>query len=166
MKQQSDVRAFMQAAGQHVPQFPTDLPLETRILRARLIIEEAFEQAAAMGVHVSYSVNKEAPAISLYPEDITYKQGEATSLVEIADGIADQLYVSLGAACAFGINMEPVWKLIQDSNMAKFGPGSYKRPDGKQMKPPGWIPPTQDITTELRNQCNQGNALEKTNQTI
>jgi NTP pyrophosphatase (non-canonical NTP hydrolase) len=60
-------------------------------------------------------------------------------VVEIADGIADLIYVLLGTAIELGIDMSPIWNEVQKTNMAKEGGGA--RPDGKILKPPGWEPP-------------------------
>jgi len=62
-------------------------------------------------------------------------------VVEVADALGDLDYVVEGMRLAFGINGAPIAEEIQRTNMAKFGPGSWKREDGKQMKPPDWQPP-------------------------
>ena len=64
-------------------------------------------------------------------------------LVEIADGIADSIYVLIFAAHAYGIPIEGVWNAVQRANMAKFPGGKVLRreSDGKIMKPEGWKPP-------------------------
>lgn len=89
-----DVRNFMQAAGQDIPaKIQHDLPEATRELRRRLIVEEAREVEDAI---------------------------EANNLEEIADGLADLIYVAVGTALAYGIPLDRVWTEVQRSNMAKF----------------------------------------------
>lgn len=51
-----------------------------------------------------------------------------------------------------GIDLMPIWKLIHQANLTKFGPGGYMREDGKWMKPAGFIPPDADIEKELARQ--------------
>jgi predicted HAD superfamily Cof-like phosphohydrolase len=60
-------------------------------------------------------------------------------LAEAADGAADLKYVLNGAMLAYGVDLRPVWDEVQRANMAKEG-GS-RRPDGKILKPEGWVPP-------------------------
>jgi predicted HAD superfamily Cof-like phosphohydrolase len=64
---------------------------------------------------------------------------------EMADALADLIYVCIGAAVTMGIDLREVWKEVQRSNMAKDG--GPRRADGKILKPPGWVPP--DIATAL-----------------
>jgi predicted HAD superfamily Cof-like phosphohydrolase len=69
-------------------------------------------------------------------------------LPDIADGIADSIVVLLGTAVAYGIDLPEVWDAVQKSNMAKVG--GPVREDGKQGRPPGWVPP--DIASILATQ--------------
>ena len=73
-------------------------------------------------------------------------------IVAIADGIADLIYVLLGAALEYGIDMGPIWDEVQRTNMMKEGGGI--RGDGKILKPEGWLPP--DISGLLKQQGWQG----------
>jgi len=70
------------------------------------------------------------------------------NIVEVADAITDLLYVVLGTAVAYGIDVEPLWEEVHKTNMAKEV--GRKREDGKIIKPPGWVPP--DIEGLLKKQ--------------
>lgn len=69
-------------------------------------------------------------------------------LPDIADAIGDMVYVLLGTAISYGIDLRPVWDAIQAANMAKEGGGT--RADGKVLKPSDWQPP--DIDSLLADQ--------------
>jgi predicted HAD superfamily Cof-like phosphohydrolase len=75
---------------------------------------------------------------------------DARDIVEVADAIADLIYVACGMAVAYGIPLNEVWAEVQRSNMAKVGIDGKPiyREDGKVAKPEGWTPP--DIASILR----------------
>lgn len=73
------------------------------------------------------------------------------NLVEIADAMADAIYVIAGSALEYGIPLYDVWAAVQTANMAKVDPATgrvRKREDGKVLKPEGWTPP--DVEGILR----------------
>jgi len=59
------------------------------------------------------------------------------NLIEIADGIADLLYVAYGTAVSCGLNMQYILDEVHTSNMTKGG----RRKDGKILKPITFRPP-------------------------
>lgn len=60
-------------------------------------------------------------------------------LVEAVDGLCDLIYVCMGAALEFGVDLEPLYAEVHETNMLKDG--GPTRGDGKIMKPQGWKPP-------------------------
>lgn len=64
---------------------------------------------------------------------------KAGDLVGAVDGICDLIYVAVGAAVAFGVELAPVFAEVHRTNMAKAGGAT--RADGKILKPDGWTPP-------------------------
>lgn len=60
------------------------------------------------------------------------------NIVETADALGDLLYVVLGSAVEFGIDMEPVFEEIHRSNMTKVG--GHKNEYGKFVKPDTYEP--------------------------
>lgn len=70
------------------------------------------------------------------------------SLTGVADACADLIYVTVGLALAYGIDLRPVWREVHQANLAKAG--GPKRSDGKQLKGPNWRPP--DIVGVLARQ--------------
>lgn len=114
----ADVAAFHAACDVPALTAPA-IPSYDRIeLRARLIREEVRETLLAME--------------------------HAGNLPEIADGLADIIYVAIGTALEFGIPLHRVWAAVHAANMAKVDPATgrvRKRADGKVLKPEGWTPP-------------------------
>lgn len=72
---------------------------------------------------------------------------DATSMrdmVEVADALADMVYIIAGTALEYGIPLERVFAEVHRSNMAKVDPETGKvrrRADGKVLKPAQWAPP-------------------------
>lgn len=106
-------------------------------LRAKLILEEAVETAAALGFHATAELHEpnDADGTCAHFE----KQFPDPDIEETIDGLCDLLYVTFGTAVAMGIDLDPFFEEVHRANMAKLdGP---KREDGKQLKPEGWQPP-------------------------
>jgi predicted HAD superfamily Cof-like phosphohydrolase len=72
------------------------------------------------------------------------------NLVLAADGLADIVVVTLGAAVALGIELGPITAEVIAANRRKFAAGASMREDGKFVKPPDFVPP--DIAGALRRQ--------------
>ena len=111
----TDVRDFHQAFGQRIgekPEFPNGAE---RCLRTRLLQEEFEEYLLAEG---------------------------QTDLVEVADALADIIYIACGTAVSYGIPLDDVFAEVHRSNMAKLVDGKViRREDGKVQKPEGWTAP-------------------------
>ena len=111
-----DVKKFMQTFGQMVrtkPQFPDE---KTMRLRYDLIKEELNELEFAM---------------------------KSKNLKEIADALADILYVTFGDGYAYGINLDKCFKEVQRANMSKLGNDGKPiyNDKGKVMKGPDYSEP-------------------------
>lgn len=117
----NDLMKFSRAIDAHIGTTPAVPPFDVVQLREDLIDEERSELAAAM-------IEEDLPCI--------------------ADSIADTIYVLIGTAIAYGIDLPSVWNAVQEANMAKAG--GPVREDGKRLKPPGWTPP--DIAGILERQ--------------
>ena len=63
--------------------------------------------------------------------------------MEVADALADLVYVIYGAALEYGIPLDRVFAEVHRSNMAKLGADGRPilREDGKILKPDGWTLP-------------------------
>jgi predicted HAD superfamily Cof-like phosphohydrolase len=112
----TDVRDFHVAFGQRVGDFP-NIPedINERELRINLLQEEFNEY-----------LNAE----------------EKADIVEIADALADIIYIACGTAVSYGIPLDDVFEEVHTSNMAKLVDGKViRREDGKVQKPAEWTPP-------------------------
>ena len=110
------VKKFMEKFGQEVktkPEFPSEKIVK---LRYDLIKEELdeFEQAL-----------------------------KDKNLEEVADSLADILYVTYGAGHAFGIDLDKCFDEVQRSNMSKLGADGNPiyNENGKVMKGPKYFKP-------------------------
>lgn len=111
--EQNMVREFMLKVGQSCPSKPLFEPDKSvKDLRISLIDEELSELAEAM---------------------------HDSNRIGVADAIGDLLYVVLGAAVEYGMDITPIFNEIHRSNMSKFIDG-YRREDGKWMKGESYSP--------------------------
>ena len=111
----TDVRAFQRAFGQRVGEKPELPDKNERKLRMKLLAEE-------------------------YTELVMAENND--DLVEIADALADIIYIACGTAVSYGIPLDDVFESVHASNMAKLVDGKViRRADGKVQKPEGWQPP-------------------------
>ena len=129
------VQAFMQEAGQATPTGLTVPDEATRVLRAKLIVEEALETVRALGVRVR------AGSHSFDMDTLAFEAAYSVDIEGVADGCADISVVTIGTLVAFGIDDECLLEEVDRANLRKFGPGAHVREDGKWMKPPDWTPP-------------------------
>jgi predicted HAD superfamily Cof-like phosphohydrolase len=125
----TNVIEFHQAFGQRIgekPEFPNE---EERKLRVKLLKEEVWE----------------------------YMDGESfNDLVEVADALADIIYIACGTAVSYGIPLDDVFAEVHRSNMAKLVDGKViRRADGKVQKPEGWTAP--DIEGVLKKSLDEYN---------
>ena len=111
-----DVKTFMKTFGQTIrtkPQFPDEKTIQ---LRFDLIQEELNELKEAI---------------------------DKKNLKEVADALTDILYVTYGAGCAYGIDLDKCFKEVQRANMSKLGKDGKPvyNEKGKVMKGPNYSKP-------------------------
>ncbi len=70
------------------------------------------------------------------------------SIFDIADALADILYVVCGTALVYGIDLDAVFREVHRSNMTKVDSGVKRRSDGKILKGSAYEPP--DLRTALK----------------
>lgn len=125
-KMQEQLREWHKKFGVIVNDTPTIPDKRVRELRIKLMYEELVKELI--------------PAL------------EKDNIIEIADGIADLLYVTIGTAVSYGINIEPIFDEVHRSNMTKLWPdGTVHYNDyGKVIKPETYSPA--NIVKELEKQ--------------
>lgn len=115
---QEDIVTLMKQFNQEVKESPELPDAAIRLLRARLVFEEALEFVRACGCTVRSSAGTaviEEIAVELDPQG-------TPDLVEYVDGCVDQLVVTYGALNAAGVKAQSAWDEVQRSNMSKAWP--------------------------------------------
>jgi predicted HAD superfamily Cof-like phosphohydrolase len=122
---QEDIVALMKQYSQQVKETPELPDPQTRLLRARLVFEEALEFVKGCGCTVTM------PTAGLHGEEetavidqigVVLDPNRAPDFVEYVDGCIDQLVVTYGALNAAGVKAQPAWDEVQRSNMSKAWP--------------------------------------------
>lgn len=152
--EQLRVEDFMRSAGQLVRAVP-DIPTpEERLLRARLILEEAIETVNALGFVITPKVDKASWDPTIRSVDRLTLVDELTpNLKGIVDGCCDLNVVSTGTLSSCGVaDVGPMHEVL-DANQKKFD-GGYRDEHGKWRKGPDWQEP--DIEGELMAQGWEG----------
>ena len=110
------VRVFMRTLGQEIKDKPSFPSSKITQLRYSLIKEELNELKEAI---------------------------DKNNLKEVADALADILYVTYGAGHAFGINLDSCFTEVQSSNMSKLGKDGKPiyNEHGKVLKGPKYFKP-------------------------
>ena len=132
------------------PEFPKTA---LRSTCTRLILEEALEVFQALGISVDLNIDHYNSLIvdlqKLSVKDDFIVHGEQVEdirnpekLGELADGLADLIYVALYTAVVHGINMDPIMQAVENSNLEKFtGDSHLDSKTGKWIKPSDWKAP-------------------------
>jgi predicted HAD superfamily Cof-like phosphohydrolase len=117
---QHDIVTLMKQFEQEVKDSPELPDPATRLLRARLVFEEALEFVKGCGCTVTMTSSTETPVI----DNISVKldPNGKPDFVEYVDGCIDQLVVTYGALNAAGIEAQSAWDEVQRSNMSKAWP--------------------------------------------
>jgi predicted HAD superfamily Cof-like phosphohydrolase len=108
---QEAIEDFMNRCDQEVRAYPGIPDDKVKLLRARLMVEELLGSKIGGSVFgVPLIINKSDELIqSMFNDD----------LVGIADGLADVLYVVIGTAVAYGIDIQEIFDEVHRSNLSK-----------------------------------------------
>lgn len=145
---------------QQVLDFPCIPGPEIRMLRAKLIMEEALETVLALGVDASvrYTGVGAGGQVPLSSSSLRLELNPTRppDLIEIADGCADISVVTIGTLAACGISDGPLLQEVDRSNLDKFRGDAHMDKNGKWVKPSDWQKP--DIAGVLERQRNTTDA--------
>jgi predicted HAD superfamily Cof-like phosphohydrolase len=122
---QEDIVTLMKQFNQEVKESPELPDPETRLLRARLVFEEALEFVKGCGCTVTMTgagVRGEEAAAVIDEIGVAPDANGKPDFVEYVDGCIDQLVVTYGALNAAGVKAQPAWDEVQRSNMSKAWP--------------------------------------------
>lgn len=160
-KQTETVRSFMKQAGQSIPTVVTEPTEDERLLRAKLILEEALETITkGLGVSVSTMVDaiEDIPRDDdEYKFDLKFENSSDFSLaidkefdiIETIDGAEDLRWVGVDGIYAMcGVHPTKPKTEVNRSNMSKFIDG-HRREDGKWIKGPSYSPV--DLTDKIKD---------------
>jgi predicted HAD superfamily Cof-like phosphohydrolase len=119
---QEDIVTLMKQFAQEVKDAP-ELPNEaTRLLRARLVFEEALEFVRACGCTVTMAESDSVEAAVIDEISVVVDANSSPDFTEYVDGCIDQLVVTYGALNAAGVKAQSAWDEVQRSNMSKAWP--------------------------------------------
>ena len=122
---QEDIVTLMNQFNQQVKESPELPDPETRLLRARLVFEEALEFVKGCGCTVTMKVagsNGERVTAVIDDIEVVPDPSGTPDFVEYVDGCIDQLVVTYGALNAAGVKAQSAWDEVQRSNMSKSWP--------------------------------------------
>lgn len=125
------VDSLMEQAGQGRPNRPTVPDEATRITRAKFIFEEAIRELLYEGLGVNLRIKGDPESLNgpgAKKDDlIVFETHDRETKLEpnlalIADGCADTIVVTTGTLIACGIEDKELLELVDNNNLAKFGP--------------------------------------------
>jgi predicted HAD superfamily Cof-like phosphohydrolase len=119
---QEDIVTLMTQFEQDVKNSPELPDGATRLLRARLVFEEALEFVRACGCTVAIAGADGTKATVIDEISVVSAPEVAPDFTEYVDGCIDQLVVTYGALVAAGVKAQSAWDEVQRSNMSKAWP--------------------------------------------
>ena len=161
---QNHVQAFHEAFKHPVEEKPVPITLERAINRSIWTAEECIELIAA--TCTSKEQFKEAYSQFLNGLESAFEkslnsdfpENDVERVVAQADALTDQLYFSFGTAVEIGVDIEPIFNIVQSANMSKLftDADGHKyakyREDGKVLKSPDFFSPEPLIKEEIIRQ--------------
>lgn len=163
---QRDIEEFMRRCDQEVKAYPDIPDEEVQILRIRLMVEELLGSTKISGYPDAKTPEYNPWGLINDKSDELVQSILNDDLVGIADGIADVLYVVIGTASAYGIDIQEVFDEVHRSNLSKTVWSEEqqryiyaKDAGGKTIKPDTYSPA--DLEPIVQRQIANGKAREE-----
>lgn len=119
---QEDIVKLMAQFEQEVKNSPALPDAATRLLRARLVFEEALEFVRSCGCAIAIGESDDAKRTVTNEVSVVADSNVEPDFTEYVDGCIDQLVVTYGALNAAGVKAQSAWNEVQRSNMSKAWP--------------------------------------------
>lgn len=134
----NDVQEFHVRARLQFPTVPQVPPQDDMVLASALVAEEMWELLAE--IYPKELVDPlRAQTLAMVKQPLVADQIE---LDHLAKELIDCVVVLVRMGLAAGLPLQALWDAVHKSNMAKVPLGGTQfRPDGKVVKPVGWVPP-------------------------
>lgn len=111
------VKTFHELYGMPVAHRPTQLSVSRRHLRLMLILEELDELITASGFKLRISDVAVGGQRGIVVDHV---EGSRQDMVEMADGLADIVYVCYGMALEMGVDLQAVLREVHAANLTKL----------------------------------------------
>ena len=145
-----------QSLGITLPTKPSKMSKEEVRFIVRMVLSEMLELCATItpNVESAFEFFKECYWSVDRPKEFNPDSKSDTEIMaEQYDSFVDAWYYMLNTAVKKGVNLDFIFRVVHEANMAKrFPDGTFhRRPeDGKIIKPEGWKEP--DIVGEIKKQ--------------
>lgn len=145
------VRMFMQKCGQSTPDVPTEPTPDERVRMAKVLFEEVEEAIfKGLGISIIPAIDGGNCGDGIQKYEKRFVVTAPFNMVEAIDGALDTIVTARAIMIGCGVADVALEYEVDMNNLEKFGPGSYRREDGKHCKPPGH--PAPDIAGLLKKQ--------------
>lgn len=148
------VREFTQAASKDPLPDTTDpraMTLDEIDFVVKMVTDELLELYATVTDSSTakdrmHSIIREAKELAPLPAD----SSDTRLIADQTDAFVDAVYYIYDACAKKGLPVHEVFEEVHRANMAKAGPDGkfHRRPDGKVIKPSGWVAP--DVERVIR----------------
>lgn len=159
------IEEFMRRCDQEVAAYPQLPDEKVRNLRIRLMVEELLGSTKPYPRSLQFSGVELTTELLLNKSDELIQSMLDGDLTGVADGLADVLYVVIGTAVAYGIDIQEVFNEVHRSNLSKTTWDEEKQrwviekdEFGKAIKPDTYSPA--DIPPIIKRQIENGKAWD------